>query len=352
MSCRRAPRFLFTTGQMNYADESLFRIARFLQGIPWGAVIAALLLAACSPQPAQEFTLRIGFFPTQDYLPYFVMQEQGFDKRNGLRLEETAYPGGAAIIEAMATGSIDLGYIAYVPLIAAAERGFVPGKAVSVAANNFADPQHPGTAVLGAASVGSWKDLRGKQVAVPVINSISGAAIKARLRLEGVKEYALVEIPFANMGLAVAGGNVAAAVMSEPFLTQSLVRGDGKLLGWVVGGPPFEQTEFTSIVFRAALLRDNPQAVKRFLRAQLEAVNWINRNLGAARLTLARRLDLHEEIGQKIHLLHWPSEARSDPASSESIQRVLMEIGMLKAPIPASRLYDETLLNEVLAEKR
>jgi hypothetical protein len=42
----------------------------------------------------------------------------------------------------------------------------------------------------------------------------------------------------------------------------------------------------------------------------------------------------------------------NDPALLESMQPVLVETGLLKALIPVNQLYDETLLNEVLAEKR
>ncbi len=43
---------------------------------------------------------------------------------------------------------------------------------------------------------------------------------------------------------------------------------------------------------------------------------------------------------------------RNDPVLLGSMQPVLVEAGILKAPIPASQLYDETLLNEVLSERR
>jgi NitT/TauT family transport system substrate-binding protein len=315
--------------------------------------LGTFALGGCgAPAPAEQFTLRIGVFPTQDYLPYFVMQERGFAKQHGLRFEEKSYPAGAAVIEAMVAGTIDVGCSAAAPIAVAAERGLIPDKVVPVAVNTVADPEHPAVAVLAAAPVQSWKGLHGKYIAVPAMNSIATAAIKGRLILEGVKDYTLVEIPLANLGLAVAGGDVAAATILEPYLTQSLLRGDGKLLGWVIGGPPLERAEFTSIVFRSEFYRSNPQGVKAFLRAQLQAVKWINQNPEAARSTFAKRLGLTKEVGQKMHLVHWPMDARNDPASLEAVQRMMVEIGMLKAPIPAGRMYDETLLNEVLAEKR
>ena len=316
------------------------------------ALVTVAALAACAPPtPAPQFTLRFGFFPILDCLPYFVMVEQGFDKQAGLQFEETPYPGGEEVIEAMTAGSVDVAYIGTVGILSAAERGLIPGKVAVVAANAFADPEHPAGGVLAIPSVSSWKDLKGQFIGLPVVKSPGGAAFIGRLQLEGVHDYTFVEIPYANLGLAVAGGNVAAAILPEPFMTQSLLRRDGKLLGWVVGGPPFERMETSMIVFRADLYQHNPQAIKAFLRAHLQTVKWINQNPDKARSILGKRLSLSPEAAEKV-MLNYPLDARHDPALLESMQPVLVSVGLLKAPIPARQLYDETLLNEVLAEKR
>lgn len=221
-----------------------------------------------------------------------------------------------------------------------------------MAANNFADPDHPGLGVLAAPSIRSWKDLKGQYIAVNAVNSLHGAAIKGRLHQEGISDYNLLEVPIANMGLAVAGGNVAAATLSEPFLTQSLLRNDGKLLGRIIGGPPFEYMEFSMVVFRGELYTSTPQIVKAFLRAHLQAVGWMNKNKEEARSILAGRLRLSQEVGKKINLLHWRPDSRSDPVLLEKMQPILINVGVLKKPIPAKQLYDETLLEEVLKEKQ
>ncbi|MBI3913293.1 MAG: ABC transporter substrate-binding protein [Chloroflexi bacterium] len=330
----------------------------WFKSISHAASVTVILVVACMacsapPTPAPQFALRIGVYSVPAYQPYFVMQAQGFDKQNGLQLvEKTPFAGGAAVIEAMAAGSVDVGYIGSVPVLTAAQSRLIPSTVVPVAANDFADPDHQSVGVLAAPSINSWKDLAGQSIAVNSVNSIQGAAIKGRLQQEGVKGYTLVEISFANMGLAVAGGNVAAATMVEPFLTQSLSRGDGKLLGWIIGGTPFERLEVTLLVFSADFYRNNPEAVKAFLRAQLQAVKWINQNPALARSILTKRLTLNEEVGQQMTLTRWLLDGRNDPALLESMQPLLVEVGILKAPIPARQLYDETLLDQVLAEKR
>ncbi len=131
------------------------------QSAAWIVLGLAVALAACeAPPPAPPATLRIGVYPAQDYLPYFVMQEQGFDKKYGVRFEETSYSGGAAAIDAMVAGVLDMSpVVGTAPLLVAAERGLVPDKVVPVAANDFADREHPGAAVIVAHTVQSWKDL-------------------------------------------------------------------------------------------------------------------------------------------------------------------------------------------------
>ena len=337
-------------------------MGRFAQRIlltrSYGQIVIAVLVAlvaltACSrPTPTQHVTLRIGFLKIQDDLPYFVMQEQGFAHQHGLQLVEILHRSGPAVIEAMAAGAVDAGSdIGTAPFLAAVERGLVPGSIVAVGANTFADPEHPAIAILVTPSVNRWKDLERQYVAVNATNSHSAIAMRYRLHQEDAHDATFVEMPFANMGLAVAGGNVAAAVISEPWLTQALLRGDGKLFGWVIGGAPFERSEHSMILFRADVCRNNPQTVKAFLRAHVQAITWINQHPGQARSILAKWLGLSREVAQKVQLPRWAVDARHDPALLESVQSLLVEIGLLKAPIPVRQLYDETLLQEVLAEK-
>lgn len=331
----------------------MFKIKHCFCKMVVAALLTVIVLTSCNPsKPAPQFKLRIGILTTQNVLPYFVMQEQGFAKRHGLQFVETSYPGGGPIIEAITTGSLDVGAIGSTPILFAAERGLIPDKIVPVAANDFADPDHPGAGVLVAHSINGWKDLKGQQIAINVKGSLTDIATKVRLQQEGISGYNLVEIPIANEGLAVAGGNVAAATMVEPYLTQSLLRKDGKLLGWVIGGPPFKRIPFTMIVFSTNFYRNNPQAVKAYLRAHLQAAKWINQNLADARAILGKCQNLSGEVSQKMNLLRFSQDGRNDPALLENMQPLLVKANLLKAAIPASQLYDETLLKEVLAEKR
>ena len=315
-------------------------------------LLTAIALLACTGSPAPPVTLRIGIYQAQDYLPYYVMREQGFDKKNGLTFIESPVAGGAAAIDALAAGAMDMSMSGFVPLLVVAERGLVEGKVVAVAANNYADPEHPGIGVLANHTIKAWRDLEGKQIGTNAMNSNLTIAGEARLKQEGIRTYSWVVIPLSNLGLAVAGGNVAAAAMAEPYLTQSLIRRDGELLGWIVGGPPLDNTENTTILFSADYRNRNPQGVKAYLRAHLEAVRWMNEHPAEVRLVLARHMNLSPDVATKIHLMRWPLDARSDPALRDQTQQVLLQAGQMQRAVDTRRLYDETLLAEVLKESR
>ena len=285
-------------------------------------LLVIITVSGCGIQPStEEFHLRIGTFSTQDYLPYLVMEAQGFNKQHGLKFQEVPLAGGAAVIKAMQANEVDIGYPGTVPILAVAQVGVIPDIVVPVAANNFADPDHPAIGLLVAPSINGWKDLEGRYIAVNSVDSITAAAIRGRLLLEGVRDFKFVEIDFANSGLALAGGNVAAAGMNEPFLTQSLLRGDGKLLGWVAGGAPFERMALTMIAFRADFYRKNPRAVKAFLRSHLQAVKWIHGNREAARSILTKQMQLSTEVSQRFSLAHWPFDEHNDPAILDAMQK-------------------------------
>lgn len=314
-------------------------------------VLCALVLAGCS-SPATPAVVRVATIGTVDELPMFVVQDQGLDRAHGLRVELYSHPGGARILDAMAADTLDFAWsVGTVPFLAAAERGLVPGQVVAVAINALTDPQHPGIGVVVGPGINAWSDLRAQLIGVYVVNSLGGAALVARLDREGARDFRLLEVALPNLGLALAGGTVAAVAMPEPFLTQSILRGDGKLLDWVIGGAPLPRMVYTVVVARAHFLREQRPIVKALLRAHLDAVRWIDANPARARAIMARRLGISDELGQRIHLVHWPPDGRNDAALFLAMQDVLVQGGVLKAPIPADRVYDPAALEDVLRER-
>jgi ABC-type nitrate/sulfonate/bicarbonate transport system substrate-binding protein len=312
-----------------------------------------LLITACAaPVSTQQFTIRLGIIDSTDLLPYYVMLDQGFDKKYGLQVVEIPYQGGTDVINALASGTLDgAPTIGTPPILLAAESGIVPSKVIGVAANSFANADHPAAAVFVAANISGWKELEGKTIGVNSKTSVVAAGLIGRLKLEGISSYKLIEIPFANMGLAVASGDISAAAMNEPYISQSILRNDGRVLGWTIGDKPFISMEYTMVLFSTSFQQDNPEAVKAYLSAYLEACQWISKNSAKSRTILAKRLSLTIDVAEKMYLLEWSLDGHNDTVLLDDTQKVLVDIGFLKATIPSGQLFDETLLNQVLKGK-
>ena len=202
-----------------------------------------------------------------------------------------------------------------VPILQAATEGVVGSSVLVVAANTFSDTTHLDAAVLVSAKVRSWKDLEGAYIAVNSPTSLGAWAVVGRFRQEGVRKYTFVNISFQDMGLAVAGGSVSAAVMFEPYITQSLQRGDGMLLGWVIGGPPLKRDAVERADDPCRFSSGTtPRGTLALVSLHVRAVRWILHNEKAARSILGKGLSIDRKVTDAMNLLLWRPDCRNDPA--------------------------------------
>ncbi len=310
------------------------------------------VLVSCS-RPEPPVSIRVGVTLTVDVLPYLVMREKGFDRAVGLRVTETNYAGGAAVVEAIANHLVDVGpSVGSVVVIASADRGIIPSVMTPVASESVSDLKHPGMGLLVSKSVTEFHQLEGQYIATNTRNSLGGIMLSGRLMHESVSSYKVVEMPFANQGLAVAGGNVAGATLPEPYLTQSLRRGDGRLLDWLTGEPPFARIPYTLVCFRTDFLKKKPEGAEKFLRAYLRAVKWTVQHEREARTILGKKLSIAEDVAQNMYLLEWPADGRNDPALLLPLETEMKDLGMIRDIVLPQKLYDESYLDRVLTGSR
>lgn len=320
------------------------------------AALAALVFLAggCGGGDEAEdpIALRVAFIPAMDNAILPVMVEQGFAAKRGLAIELTTARGGVAALEAMAAGSLDVAYPGSLPALSAARAGTIPRDVLIVGAGAYADAAHPSISVLAPAST-TWSDLAGQPIAVNQPGSIGHVAMLLRLRQEGVVPGSFVEIDYPNQGLAVAGRSTAAASMVEPYLTQSVARGDGVVLGRLIGGgEPFPRFIIGFIVVKRDLVRDQPNAVRALLLAHLDAVEWMAGHKDEARAVIAGHMGLPPDIARAMPLPGFVRDARIDAALLAEMQRALVELDPALTPLALDDVSDQSLLDQVLKERR
>lgn len=235
-------------------------------------------------------------------------------------------------------------------MLNAALTDVIPAQVVGVAGGPFASKDHPHTAVIVGPEVRKWSDLSGALIAVNDVGTITEVSVRLRLKIEGVTGYELVPVVYPNQGLAVRSGTVAAAGMAEPFITQSVERGDGRVLDWVIGGQPFPDFQIVMLVVRASLVEEDPEVVRALVAAYVEAYRWIDDHPEEAREILARQLGVTETVGKQTVLPDYPREPANDPDPIALTQDGLLSLDPGKRPVEVDSLYDESLLSEVLRD--
>ncbi len=255
--------------------------------------------------------LRLGIFPNVTHTAGLVAIDQGmFTKTLGdTKLTVQHFSNGSQVNEALASGAIDASYVGPGPAMNAFIQG-VPLKIYAGAAN--------GGAVLvarGDSPIKSVADLAGQSVAVPTRGSTQDINLRHLLHENNLKtddeggDVTVVPINPADMPAAFASGQVAAALVQEPW--GAVLEDQGARLVvdekgiWANG-------DYTSTVL--VVNRDFAQKYPGTLRALLEghkqAVAFVESNPAEAQAAAAHQIE--EMTGKR------PSDADLQKALSRT----------------------------------
>ena len=330
----------------------------------FGALAAIVLMAACAMHAQQKPTvLRIGYFPNVTHAQALVGRANGqFEKTlgSGVQVEWKAFNAGPAAIEALFANAIDLAYVGPNPTVAGYVRS--QGEAVRVIAG--AASGGASLVVRNGAGIKSASDFHGKKVATPQLGNTQDVALRSWMRANGLKAREkggdVQVLPIANPDQLTLflKGQIDAAWTPEPWAARLVHEGGGQIFLDERDLWPDHQFVVANIVVNPKFLKEHPDVVKNFLRAHVDLTEWINKNTAQAKQVLNQQLQ--KETGKPL-ATQVLDDAFSrmlvtyDPIRSsllKSTQQAFDEGFLGRNKPDLSGLYDLTLLNEVLREKK
>ena len=293
---------------MNYSDLNRTKrkpSARLLQITllsALGAAAGTALLSVNTAQAQKATTVRIGFFPNLTHAPALVALERGdFAKAFGkVSLQTKDFVSGTQLSEAFAAGTIDIGYIGPGPAINAVAKG-LPVQIIAGASN--------AGAVLIArkgVSIASFKDLAGKKVGIPSLGNTQDISLRHILKEQGLKSQvdggnvSILPVAPADVAAAFSSKSLDAALVPEPWGALLESQGNKLVLDekaiWRGGNYPS-----AVVIVNTQFAADNPQLVQAFVKAHLNAINFILKNTPAAQTAISSQL--LKLTGQKVNAL-------------------------------------------------
>ena len=330
----------------------------------FGAMAAILLMAASALHAQQKPTvLRVGYFPNITHAQALVGRANGqFEKSlgAGVRVDWKAFNAGPSAIEALFANAIDLTYVGPNPTVAGYFRS--QGAAVRVIAG--AASGGASLVVRRDAGIQTASDFHGKKVATPQLGNTQDVALRSWMRANGLKsrekggDVQVIPISNPDQLTLFLKGQIDAAWAPEPWAARLVHEGGGRIFLDERDLWPDHQFVITNIIVSPKFLKEHPDVVKNFLRTHVELTEWINKNPAQAKQIMNQQLQ--KETGKAL-----PAEVLDEAFSRMQVTYDPIHSSLLKSTQQAfdegflgrtqpdlSSLYDLTLLNEVLSEKK
>jgi NitT/TauT family transport system substrate-binding protein len=308
-------------------------------------------------------TIRVGAFPNITHAQAMVGKANGFfDKAMGpqVKVQWTSFNAGPAAIEALFAGAIDMTYVGPNPAI----NGYVRsnGEALRVVAG--AASGGASLIVRNDAGINKAEDFHGKRVASPQFGNTQDVALRNWLKKNGLapndKGGDVRIVPMANPDQLTLflKKDLDAAWAPEPWATRLIHEGNGRLLVDERTLWPNGQFVIGLLVVNTKFLNAHPDLVKNWIRANIDLTDWINAHQPEAKKLLNEQIQretskplapaILDEAFSRMQVTYDPLHTALGTAAQQAF-----EDGFLGRQMPdLSRLYDLTILNQVLAEKK
>jgi NitT/TauT family transport system substrate-binding protein len=325
-------------------------------------VVGIILAFAAAIPTGAQITIRVGAFPNITHAQAMVGKANGwFDKAMGpqVKVQWTSFNAGPSAIEALFGGAIDMTYVGPNPAI----NGYVRsnGEAVRVVAGVASGGAS--LVVRNDSGIQKPEDFHGKRVASPQFGNTQDVALRNWLKSHGMKTTDkggdVQIIPMANPDQLTLflKKDLDAAWAPEPWATRLIHEGNGRLFVDERTLWPNGQFVIGLLVVNTKFLREHSDLVKDWIRAEVDLTDWINSHPVESKKLLNQQIQaetgkalptvvLDEAFG-RMQVTYDPLHSALTTAAQQAF-----DDGFLGRQRPdLSRLYDLTLLNQVLAEK-
>ncbi|MFC3265745.1 ABC transporter substrate-binding protein [Camelimonas abortus] len=325
----------------------------------------ATLAGVAGQARAAETPARIGYIPVIGAAPVVVADREGWLREAGVKPSFTVFESGPNMIQALASGTIDVYVAGVAPLAVARAKGLdvkvVAATAIEemtvMAGPKLAPHFEGGRTPAEAFRAFREKEGRPARLATQPPGSVPDTTLRhwlTRVNAVDSADYEIVPMGIDATQQALLAGAVDGATVREPADTIISARNPAiKIVA--LGGEMFPTQPGTVIGVSGRFLREHPEAVLALVKANIRGVKFIREAPAKAAPHIGAVLGkglIADDIIEKA-LASPATKLEADPSviigPTQKMQQFQVELGAIPQALPLDGLFDVTFYEKAKA---
>lgn len=277
-------------------------------------------------------------------LPVNVADKLGLFKQHGLDVKIANFTGGSKLSQAMVAGSIDVG------VGAGTEMAFVAKGAPIIAVCDAAPPiPFIGVGVPWDSPIHTVGELRGKKIGISSAGSLTDWLARELAHHEGWGPDGVTRVAIGNGAAATLAAFRTHAIDADIAVTSNIFNWEEKKEGRLL--VPVSQyvgdIAAGAIYATKHLIATDPDALRRFLAAWLETVDFITTHKAETVKIESEVTGYPESVMAKVYDVTkgmFSKDCKFNAESITNLRRAFIEQKLVNSPPDMSKLYTEAFL--------
>lgn len=284
---------------------------------------AALLCGSLTAFAGEATDVTMAFCTWTGYSPMFIAQEQGYFEEAGLNVDIQVIEDESTYAPLITQGSVQFLATAQDPNIKMYANGAASRFVLTMDASVGAD------GLVASGDIATLDDLAGKKLALDKSASSYYFFLTALENGSSLSEEDIEVIDMGDTteaGLAFMSGNVDAAIMWEPELSEALESVEGAHT--LVTSADYPETILDTLVVNTKYAEENPEVVDAVAEAWYKAVDFLNENPEEAYEMMAGGFEevTAEDIASDVNGLEFYGRDENVSLNDESNEKSIFAI--------------------------
>ena len=268
------------------------------------ALAAAIVATATGAIADDTLKLAIGQRGNWENAAPELGQKAGFFRKHGLTLDILYTQGAGETLQAVISGSVDIGIGVGTAGVLGA---FAKGAPVRAIANSTTGADDLFWYVPAASPIKSIKDAAGKTIAYSTTGSSTNLAVLAFIREFGVQAKPVATGSPASTFTQTMSGQIDIGWSSPPFGVEALQQGRIRIIVRESDVPAFRNQTVRLMIANAAAAEQRRDAIARYLQAYSETLDWMYSDPAALK-AYAEWVNIPETLAREVRDQFYPRD--------------------------------------------